>query len=95
MPYFTAALLGSPMSLPINISIGRRGALTVSAFLIIASSIGSALCQKWYQLLLVRIIAGVVRPFSLLRRLSDSGEALSYWPGSSGMSPPSLFKDSL
>lgn len=59
MPYFTAALLGSPMSLPINISIGRRGALTVSAFLIIASSIGSALCQKWYQLLLVRIIAGV------------------------------------
>lgn len=59
MPYFTAALLGSPMSLPINICIGRRGALTVSAFLIIASSIGSAFCQTWLQLLLVRIIAGV------------------------------------
>jgi hypothetical protein len=59
MPYFTAALLGSPMSLPINICIGRRGALTVSAFLIIASSIGSAFCQTWLELLLVRIIAGV------------------------------------
>jgi MFS family permease len=59
MPYFTAALLGSPMALPINICMGRRGALTVSAILIIASSIGSAFAQTWLELLLVRIIAGV------------------------------------
>ncbi|KAF5600443.1 myo-inositol transport ITR1 [Fusarium pseudoanthophilum] len=83
MPYFTAALLGSPMSLPINICIGRRGALMVSAFLIIASSIGSAFCQKWYQLLLVRIIAGVAMGIKAVSApVLASETAVRFWRGS-------------
>ncbi|KAF5538019.1 myo-inositol transport ITR1 [Fusarium phyllophilum] len=83
MPYFTAALLGSPMSLPINICIGRRGALTISAFLIIASSIGSAFCQTWYQLLLVRIIAGVAMGIKAVSApVLASETAVRFWRGS-------------
>ncbi|KAL5613991.1 hypothetical protein FOVSG1_003054 [Fusarium oxysporum f. sp. vasinfectum] len=83
MPYFTAALLGSPMSLPINICIGRRGALTVSAFLIIASSIGSAFCQTWLELLLVRIIAGVAMGIKAVSApVLASETAVRFWRGS-------------
>ncbi|KLO93135.1 sorbitol transporter [Fusarium fujikuroi] len=83
MPYFTAALLGSPMSLPINICIGRRGALTVSAFLIIASSIGSAFCQTWLQLLLVRIIAGVAMGIKAVSApVLASETSVRFWRGS-------------
>nr|RBQ97604.1 hypothetical protein FVER53263_11693 [Fusarium verticillioides] len=83
MPYFTAALLGSPMSLPINICIGRRGALTVSALLIIASSIGSAFCQTWLELLLVRIIAGFAMGIKAVSApVLASETAVRFWRGS-------------
>jgi hypothetical protein len=58
-PFLAAAIIGAPISLPTNYYIGRRGALIVSALLIIASSVSSAFCQDWIQLLGVRIIGGV------------------------------------
>ncbi|KAF4345566.1 myo-inositol transport ITR1 [Fusarium beomiforme] len=83
MPYLTAALLGSPLSLPINICTGRRGALTVSAILIIASSIGSAFCQTWLELLLVRIIAGVAMGIKAVSApVLASETAVRFWRGS-------------
>ncbi|KAL3600120.1 hypothetical protein FPOAC2_04351 [Fusarium poae] len=83
MPYFIAALLGSPLSLPINICIGRRGALMVSALLIIASSIGSAFCQTWVELLLVRIIAGVAMGIKAVSApVLASETAVRFWRGS-------------
>ncbi|KAF4448162.1 hypothetical protein F53441_8397 [Fusarium austroafricanum] len=83
IPYLTAALLGSPLSLPINICIGRRGALTVSALLIIASSIGSAFAETWLQLLLVRIIAGVAMGIKAVSApVLASETAVRFWRGS-------------
>lgn len=58
-PFLVAALVGAPASLPTNYYIGRRGALMVSAWLIIASSIASAFAKTWQQLLGYRIIGGV------------------------------------
>ena len=58
-PFLVAALVGAPASLPTNYYIGRRGALMVSAWLIIASSIASAFAKTWEQLLGYRIIGGV------------------------------------
>ncbi|KAF5643157.1 myo-inositol transport ITR1 [Fusarium sp. NRRL 52700] len=83
MPFLTAALIGSPMSLPINICIGRRGALTISALLIIASSIGSAFCETWLELLLVRIIAGVAMGIKAVSApVLASETAVRFWRGS-------------
>lgn len=58
-PYLAAALLGTLTSLPTNYYIGRRGSLIFSAVLIIASSLASAFCYNWKQVLGVRIIGGI------------------------------------
>lgn len=58
-PFLGAALLGAPLSLPVNYCVGRRGALGLSAILIIASSIGAAFSQTWIQVLGARIIGGL------------------------------------
>ncbi|PHH82303.1 hypothetical protein CDD82_6411 [Ophiocordyceps australis] len=58
-PWFFAALLGCPLSLPINYWYGRRGAITFAAFLILVSSIGAIFVKSWTQLFCVRIINGL------------------------------------
>lgn len=59
VPFFTAAIVGAPSALLFNYWMGRRGAITIAAFLIFASSLGSAWTTSWWQLLCVRIIGGV------------------------------------
>ncbi|KAI0378902.1 hypothetical protein F5Y04DRAFT_136548 [Hypomontagnella monticulosa] len=83
-PFFFAALLGCWISLPINDRIGRRGAMFVAACLIFASSLGSAFCNTWLQLLLVRIVNGVgmgVKAVSTPILASET--AVGFWRGSS------------
>lgn len=58
-PFFAAALIGAPSALLFNYWIGRRGAITVAAVTILASSLGSAWTTSWWQLLCVRIVNGV------------------------------------
>lgn len=58
-PYFAAAIIGAPSSLLFNFWVGRRGAITVAAVMILASSLGSAYVNSWWQLLCVRIVNGV------------------------------------
>lgn len=58
-PFFFAAFVGCWLSLPLNDRIGRRGAMAVAACLIFASSLGSAWCSSWRELLLVRIVNGI------------------------------------
>ncbi|RGP66942.1 hypothetical protein FSPOR_6324 [Fusarium sporotrichioides] len=69
--YFSAAILGCPLAAPLNTLLGRRGAIIVAAFLILASSIGSACIPlptsdnapardgSWALLAGIRIIGGV------------------------------------
>lgn len=59
IPFFTAAIIGAPSALLFNYWLGRRGAITVAAFMILASSLGSAWTTTWWQLSYVRIISGV------------------------------------
>lgn len=58
-PFFAAAIIGAPCSLLFNFWVGRRGAITVAALMILASSLGSAYVNTWWQLLCVRIVNGV------------------------------------
>jgi MFS family permease len=58
-PFFAAALIGAPSALLFNYWIGRRGAITVAAVMILASSLGSAWTASWWQLLCVRVVNGV------------------------------------
>ncbi|KAH7312599.1 hypothetical protein B0I35DRAFT_481042 [Stachybotrys elegans] len=82
-PFFTAALVGAPLSLPINYYIGRRGALIVSAVLIIASSLGSSFSRDWVQLLGVRIIGGVGMGMKAISApILASESAIGFWRGS-------------
>ncbi|VUC26145.1 unnamed protein product [Clonostachys rosea] len=82
-PYLTAAIVGAPISLPTNYYIGRRGALIVSAMLIIASSVASAFCHNWAQLLGVRIIGGVGMGIKAVSAPILAAEtATGYWRGS-------------
>lgn len=58
-PFFAAAIIGAPSALLLNFWVGRRGAITVAALMILASSLGSAYVSSWWQLLCVRIVNGV------------------------------------
>lgn len=59
IPFLIAAFPGAPLSLPVNYCFGRRGALLISALLIIASSLGSSFASNWYQLLGARVVGGI------------------------------------
>jgi MFS family permease len=58
-PFLFAALLGCPLSLPINYWFGRRGGIGFAAFLILCSSIGAIFVRSWTQMFGVRIINGI------------------------------------
>lgn len=66
MPFFTAALLGCWLALPLNDRFGRRGALAISAVLILVSSLVSGLAiefqnieNRWLIFLALRIVNGL------------------------------------
>lgn len=58
-PWFFAALVGCPLSLPINYWFGRRGGMIFAAFMILTSSVGSVFVTSWQQMFGVRIINGI------------------------------------
>lgn len=57
--WFAAALLGCPLSLPINYWFGRRGGLIVASSLIFASSIAAIFANSWVELCCIRVINGI------------------------------------
>lgn len=58
-PWFFAALVGCPLSLPINYWFGRRGGMAFAAVLIFCSSLGAVFARTWMQLFCVRIVNGI------------------------------------
>ena len=83
-PWFSAALLGCWISLPLNDRVGRRGSIAVAAILIFISSIGSAFCRRWYQLFAVRIINGIGMGIKAVSTpILASETSVGYWRGTS------------
>ena len=77
-PFFFAALVGCPLSLPVNHLIGRRGAMFVAAVLIFASSLGAAWCRDWKSLFGVRVINGLGKRDSLRRAQAIDVQMLTF-----------------
>ncbi|KAL3589857.1 hypothetical protein FPOAC2_12038 [Fusarium poae] len=83
IPFLMAAFPGAPLSLPVNYCFGRRGALGLSALLIIASSIGSAFAKTWQQVLGARIVGGIAMGIKAVSApILASETAVGYWRGS-------------
>ncbi|OPB36848.1 hypothetical protein A0O28_0059280 [Trichoderma guizhouense] len=83
VPFFVAALVGCPLSLPINYWFGRRGGICVAAFLILAGSIGAAFAKTWYQLFGIRIVNGIGMGIKAVSTPILAGEtAVGFWRGS-------------
>ena len=57
--YIASAFLGCWCSDPLNFYLGRRGAIFISAIILILAPIGSAVCQTWEQLFVCRLILGI------------------------------------
>lgn len=72
-PFFAAAIIGAPSSLLLNFWVGRRGAITVAALMILASSLGSVWVTSWWQLFCVRIVNGVGQSRNQVSDPSDAG----------------------
>ncbi|KAF3766505.1 MFS general substrate transporter [Cryphonectria parasitica EP155] len=84
MPFFAAAVIGTPSALLFNYWIGRRGAITVAASLILASSLGSVWTTTWWQLLCVRIVNGFAMGIKAVSAPILASEiASTQWRGSS------------
>ncbi|PHH80329.1 hypothetical protein CDD80_1968 [Ophiocordyceps camponoti-rufipedis] len=82
-PWIVAALLGCPLSLPINYWFGRRGAIAVAAFLILASSIGAIFVSNWKQMFCVRIVNGLGMGIKAVSTpILASETAVGFWRGS-------------
>ena len=83
-PWFSAALLGCWISLPLNDRVGRRGSIAVAAILVLISSIGSSFCREWYQLFAVRIINGIGMGIKAVSTpILASETSVGYWRGTS------------
>ncbi|CAG1966395.1 unnamed protein product [Fusarium graminearum] len=83
IPFLTAAFPGTVLSLPVNYCLGRRGALGLSALLIIASSIGSGFAHTWQQILGARVVGGIAMGIKAVSApILASETAVGYWRGS-------------
>ncbi|RBR06878.1 uncharacterized protein FIESC28_10913 [Fusarium coffeatum] len=83
IPFLTAAFPGAALSLPVNYCLGRRGALGLSALLIIASSVGSGFAKTWQQVLGARVVGGVAMGIKAVSApILASETAVGYWRGS-------------
>lgn len=58
-PYIASALVGCWISDPLNKFFGRRGAIFISAIILILTPIGSGLSQTWEQLFACRLLMGL------------------------------------
>ncbi|KFG82291.1 sugar transporter [Metarhizium anisopliae] len=82
-PFFFAALVGCPLSLPINYWFGRKGGISVAAILIFASSIGAIFVTSWTQMFGVRVINGIGMGIKAVSTpILASETAVGFWRGS-------------
>ncbi|KAK7397661.1 hypothetical protein QQX98_012972 [Neonectria punicea] len=82
-PWFFAALVGCPLSLPINYWFGRRGGMAVAAFLIFASSLGAVFARTWVHLFCVRIVNGIGMGIKAVSTpILASETVVGFWRGS-------------
>ncbi|RDA91289.1 hypothetical protein CP533_6322 [Ophiocordyceps camponoti-saundersi (nom. inval.)] len=82
-PWFFAALVGCPLSLPINYWFGRRGAIATAAFLILASSVGAIFADTWQQIFCIRIVNGLGMGIKAVSTpILASETAVGFWRGS-------------
>ncbi|KAL7413582.1 hypothetical protein BDY24DRAFT_406962 [Mrakia frigida] len=58
-PYIASAVLGCWLSDPVNNLIGRRGAIFLTAIILVITPICSGLTQTWVQLFVVRFLLGI------------------------------------
>ncbi|KAI1877075.1 uncharacterized protein JN550_001147 [Neoarthrinium moseri] len=90
-PFLAAAAFGCWMALPLSDRLGRRGAMTVAAFMVLGTSILMAVIvtidtaiPKWQILLIVRIINGMGMGIKAVNTpMLASETAISYWRGTS------------
>ncbi|KAG9250536.1 sugar transporter [Emericellopsis atlantica] len=81
--WFAAALVGCPLSLPINYYYGRRGGLIVASVFLFTSSVAAIFAESWTALLCIRIINGLgmgVKAVSTPILASET--AVGFWRGS-------------
>ncbi|MBE7179903.1 MAG: sugar porter family MFS transporter, partial [Terriglobus roseus] len=57
--YLSTGLLGAWLSDPVNVRLGRRGALMAGSIICLVSNIASALSQTWPSLLAFRVMLGL------------------------------------
>ena len=58
-PYLSAAFLGCFLADPLNLYLGRRGAIFTAAVFCLGPVLGSAFVQTWQQLLTCRLLLGL------------------------------------
>ncbi|KAI1360078.1 sugar transporter-domain-containing protein [Xylaria arbuscula] len=89
-PFFTAAVLGCWLALPVNDRLGRRGGMMVSAVLIFISSLIAGLTvlilkedDRWKLLAGVRVINGIGMGIKAVSTpILASETAIRFWRGS-------------
>ncbi|KHO01020.1 sugar transporter [Metarhizium album ARSEF 1941] len=82
-PFLFAALIGCPLSLPINYWFGRRGGISVAAILILGSSIGAIFVTSWTQMFGVRVVNGIGMGIKAVSTpILASETAVGFWRGS-------------
>nr|XP_018261237.1 uncharacterized protein I303_05673 [Kwoniella dejecticola CBS 10117]OBR83395.1 hypothetical protein I303_05673 [Kwoniella dejecticola CBS 10117] len=59
IPYLSAPIIGCYSSDPLNNLFGRRGAIFISAIILIATPIAMGFTHTWQELLIVRIFFGI------------------------------------
>lgn len=80
--WFAAALVGCPLSLPINYYFGRRGGLIAASILIFASSVAAIFAQAWGVLLGIRIVNGLGMGIKAVSTpILASETAVGFWRG--------------
>ncbi|KAG5934621.1 hypothetical protein E4U53_000646 [Claviceps sorghi] len=77
-PWIFGALIGCPLSLPINYWFGRKGGISVAAFMILCSSAAAIFATPWTALFGIRIVNGLAK-LPLV-----SGAVRPFWPGNFG-----------
>ncbi|KAG5985177.1 hypothetical protein E4U55_000813 [Claviceps digitariae] len=82
-PWIFAALIGCPLSLPINYWFGRKGAIGIAAFMILCSSTAAIFATSWTALFGIRIVNGVGMGIKAVSTpILASETAVGFWRGS-------------
>ncbi|KAG5920758.1 hypothetical protein E4U42_006080 [Claviceps africana] len=82
-PWIFGALIGCPLSLPINYWFGRKGGISVAAFMILCSSVAAIFATSWTALFGIRIVNGLGMGIKAVSTpILASETAVGFWRGS-------------